>query len=244
MHNTAPIGLRLLLVVGCVLWGNPAVADVEPEPQQLPGYQAIAQLVADHLPETTVDHHISIMTPEAALNSLASCATIEAQFTRQPQRLAGRTMVELRCTVAAKRQSVYVQIDVIATGAYLVAARDLPVNHTLRREDITTEQGDLSQLPRHALLATSSAITSVLGQQLRRSLSQHSVLRENLLTRPNVVNFGDELIIEANGEGFQITRIGEAMDTGAIGDIIRVRLNNKQLLRVEITAAGRARPAQ
>lgn len=211
---------------------------------QEPWHQAIADLVQNHLPESTTQHHFELMTPVAALNALETCTNIEAGFTREPQRLAGRTMVELRCTAPNNDTSLFVQIDVVVTGTYIVAARDIAANHTLSRQDITTKQGDLSQLPRHALLATPAVLASVIGQQVRRSLTQHSVLQENLLTRPNVVSFGDELLIEASGNGFQITRTGEAMDTGSIGDIIRVRLNNKQLLRVEITAAGRARPAQ
>lgn len=244
MQNTAPIRIWLLLTISVWLWSNPAVAGSVSDTQKVPGYAAIAKLVADHLPATTTNHRFEIITPLAALSSLETCTSVDANFTRQPQRLAGRTMVELSCADIAQPTSHYVQINVMATGEYLVASRDLAANHTLQREDISIQQGDLSQLPRHALLATPSAITQVLGQQLRRSLTQHSVLQANLLSRPNVVSFGDELLIEASGTGFQITRTGEAMDTGAIGDIIRVRLNNKQLLRVEITAAGRARPAQ
>lgn len=244
MQNTAPIRSWLLLTFTLILWGTPAVAVSVSDTQKVPGYAAIAKLVADHLPATTTNHRFDIITPLAVLSTLETCTSIDAHFTRQPQRLAGRTMVELRCTDLAQPTSHYVQINVIATGEYLVASRDLAANHTLQRTDISIQQGDLSQLPRHALLATPNAIAQALGQQLRRSLTQHSVLQANLLSRPSVVNFGDELLIEASGSGFQITRTGEAMDTGAIGDIIRVRLNNKQLLRVEITAAGRARPAQ
>ncbi|WP_126759846.1 flagellar basal body P-ring formation chaperone FlgA [Pseudidiomarina marina] len=207
-------------------------------------HQAIADLVQKHLPPTTTKHSFHLITPDVALQSFENCKNVAASFTREPQRLAGRTMVELRCNDANRQNPLFVQIDVAVTGEYLVVARDLASNHTLSRQDITIKQGDLSQLPRHALLATSAEISRVVGQQLRRSLTRHSVLQENLLTRPNVVNYGDELIIEAKGSGFQITRTGEAMDTGSIGDIIRVRLNNKQLLRVEITAAGRAKPAQ
>ncbi|QGT96246.1 flagella basal body P-ring formation protein FlgA [Pseudidiomarina andamanensis] len=211
---------------------------------QAPWHQAIVALVQQHLPATTTKHHFELITPIAALSSLENCANVAARFTREPQRLAGRTMIELRCNDANGQNPLFVQIDVAVIGEYLVVTRDLAANHTLSRQDITMKQGDLSQLPRYALLATPTEIRRVVGQQLRRSLTQHSVLQENLLTRPNVVNYGDELIIEASGKGFQITRTGEAMDTGSIGDIIRVRLNNRQLLRVEITAAGRARPAQ
>lgn len=210
-----------------------------------PNWQrAIAELVQQHLPATATQHRIELLTPTATLQPLERCANLAARFTREPDRLAGRTMVTLSCQGHIRDNPRFAQIHVAVTGNYLVVTRDLPAQHTLVRNDLGIEEGDLERLPRHALLATPNAIAEATGQQLRRALSQHSILQANLLSRPQVVSFGDELVIAAQGKGFQITRTGEAMDTGAIGDIIRVRLNNKQLIRVEIVGPGRAKPAQ
>ena len=207
-------------------------------------HRAIVQLVQQHLPETATQHSIELLTPAETLQPLERCANIAARFTREPDRLAGRTMVTLSCQGGIRDNPRFAQIHVAVTGNYLVVTRDLPAQHTLVRNDLGIEEGDLERLPRHALLATPNAIAEATGQQLRRALSQHSILQANLLSRPQVVSFGDELVIAAQGNGFQITRTGKAMDTGAIGDIIRVRLNNKQLIRVEIVGPGRAKPAQ
>jgi len=244
MHHLLIRGLfiaALVLGTGLPSATSAHAAEAATQPNWL---QAIDRLVRKHLPVSASSHHIDILTPEASVEHLQHCAKIDARFNRTPTRLAGRTMVTLSCADRPGSAPRFVQINVSVIGQYLVAARDLPAQHNLTRNDIAIEQGDLASLPRHALLATPNAIQTALGQQLRRALQVHSVLQENLMSRPNVVNFGDEIVIETSGAGFQITRSGEAMDTGAIGDIIRVRLNNKQLLRVEVIAAGRAKPAQ
>ncbi|WP_417659384.1 flagellar basal body P-ring formation chaperone FlgA [Pseudidiomarina sp.] len=204
--------------------------------------QTLNAFVEQQLPATTTAHTIKVLTPTAALADLDQCVQVTAQFNRPPPRLSGRMMVRMHC--AQTGTDHYIQIDVSATGDYLVAAHDLDAQQLLTRSDVATMTGDLQDLPRHALLATPENIAQVEGSQLRRGLNAHSVLQENLLVKPTLVNYGDTLVIEVHGEGFQINRTGDAMDTGAIGDIIRVRLNNRQLLRVEIIAAGRAKPVQ
>ena len=235
----------LVLVMAGFIWASPVqAANTNQAIEQSNWYRAITQLVQKHLPTSTTSHSFELLTPTETLAPLKQCRDVYARFTREPQRLAGRTMVTLSCSTNARENPRFAQIDVAVTGNYLVVTRDLAAQHTLTRNDITIEQGDIGRLPRYALLATPEAMQEVIGQQLRRALSQHSVLQENLLTKPQVVGFGDELVIEASGKGFQITRTAEAMDTGAIGDIIRVRLNNKQLIKVKIVAPGRAEPAQ
>lgn len=204
--------------------------------------QTLNGFVAQQLPATTTAHTVKVLTPAAALAELDACAQVTAQFNRPPQRLAGRMMVRLHC--ASTGADHYVQIDVSATGKYLVAAHDLAANQQLSRADVMTMTGDLQALPRHALLATAENIARIESSQLRRGLNARTILQENLLVKPTVVSYGDTLVIEVHGQGFQINRSGDAMDSGAIGDIIRVRLNNRQLLRVEVIAAGRAKPVQ
>jgi|GEM_PF-3517990 len=244
LQTGALVALIALSVGSCRVYASEASDLAKSDVAQTNWYRAIMQLVQQYLPATTTSHKVDLLTPAETLQPLLSCPNIHARFTREPQRLAGRTMVTLSCGDNQRDNPRFVQIDVTVTGNYLVVTRDLAAKHTLARNDITIEQGDLGRLPRYALLATPKAMQQVIGQQLRRALSQHSILQENLLTKPQVVGFGDELVIEASGKGFQITRTAEAMDTGAIGDIIRVRLNNKQLIRVKIVAPGRAEPAQ
>ncbi|WP_339878917.1 flagellar basal body P-ring formation chaperone FlgA [Pseudidiomarina gelatinasegens] len=239
LNITASKYSRLFLSAAIALIGGVASGSAA---AQSNWQQTLNAFVVQQLPATTTAHTIKVLTPAAALADLDACTQVTAQFNRPPQRLAGRMMVRLHC--ASTGADHYVQIDVSATGKYLVAAHELSAQHLLTRSDVVTTTGDLQDLPRHALLATPENIGRVQGSQLRRGLNAGAVLQDNLLAKPTLVNYGDTLVIEVHGEGFQINRTGDAMDSGAIGDIIRVRLNNRQLLRVEIVAAGRAKPVQ
>lgn len=203
-------------------------------------YQAVQQLITSQLPTSAVDHELDILSPTAVTDPLNQCQQVDANFNQTPPRIAGRLLVRLQCD--DRVQPIYVQVRVHVIADYWVAARDLPAQHTLTADDIAVVRGDISRLPRHALLAGTDTMALYLGQQLKRSISQNTVLQATLLAAPHVVTLGDEVVIELRGDGFSISRVGIALANGAINDTIRVRLNNQQLLTVKVIGPGRAIP--
>ncbi len=59
--------------------------------------------------------------------------------------------------------------------------------------------------------------------------------------RPALVERRQAVTLVAGGEGFRISREGHALDDGALGGRVRVRLSNREVVVARVTGPGRAR---
>ncbi|MGI0154183.1 MULTISPECIES: flagellar basal body P-ring formation chaperone FlgA [Pseudidiomarina] len=247
--------LRAIVFLGATLWLAyvPSSQATSLTESLLPPIiqQAIATLVREELPLGSSEHHISLLSSSASLASLRVCTSSYhdqplAQFTRVPERLTGRVMVKIMCSNSSAESAPtaiqqFVQLQVEVIGSYWVTKAELAAGTPLQSEHIDVVTGPLQRLPRHAVLGQLQDHPQLLGQTLRRSLSKGSIIQENLLQATQVIRFGDDIIITAEGPGFVITRSGKAMDTAAVGDRIRVKLDNQRIIQVLVTGKGTAK---
>jgi len=94
--------------------------------------------------------------PPTNRNKLAPCQAFEA-FQPTGARAWGRTTVGVRC-VAGAHWSLYLQARVKVVADYLVAAHPLVPGQALRREDLASRNGDLTQLPEGTLTDPEQAL--------------------------------------------------------------------------------------
>lgn len=224
----------LLLLLGLLLTTTvsaPAAAADQP------WLAAVKQVIAERIPEHYLDHQVTLLSNERTREQLTGCRKPVAFLNHIPEQMVGRLVVSVTCDASSRQHLVQIEVD--ATVDYLVTARELTRGQTLAQADVEVKRGQLSDLPRHTMLAAEP----LRDQQLRRNLSAGTPLQSNLLEQLRLVNFGDEVTITAAGQGFSIQRTGKSLDTGAAGDIIRVRVDNRLVLRVEVTGPRQARPA-
>lgn len=146
----------------------------------------------------------------------------------------GRVSVGVRCGEAG-RQTRYLQAEVAVTGTYLETARAIGAGERLGRGDLVERRGDLGRLPRQALRDLETAT----GQVARRSLAAGQVVQAHQLRVPRLVGHGDRVTLEARGEGFRVTRQGEALEAGGRGERIRVRLADRRILEARVIGPQR-----
>ncbi|MDX1705779.1 flagellar basal body P-ring formation chaperone FlgA [Pseudidiomarina sp.] len=225
--------LALLLLLACL---PTAVAAAPSQPAEEPWLVAVRQAIAERIPADYVAHEVSLLSNDRTLNLLTGCHKPLAFLNHIPEQMVGRLVVSVTCADRSRQHLVQIEVD--ATVDYLVAARDLMQGEKLQQADVSVQRGQLSDLPRHAMLASEP----LRGQQLRRNLSAGTPLQGTLLEKPRLVSFGDPVTITAAGNGFSIQRTGKSLDTGAAGDIIRVKVDNRLVLRVEVTGPRQARP--
>ena len=106
------------------------------------------------------------------------------------------------------RQVRYLQAQVDVIGNYVVAARDI-------------ERGTL----------ITSSMLSELGGNLG-DLSAH------YLQAPHLVERGQRVTVVAEGSAFRVSREGEALENGALGDRIRVRFGSREIMTARVTDRG------
>ncbi|MCA0974304.1 flagellar basal body P-ring formation protein FlgA [Halomonas denitrificans] len=177
------------------------------------------------------DLQIEVFAPAA---DLTDCQAAEPFLPRAGTRLAGRVSVGLRCAGETHRTR-YLQADITRMGWQLVAARDIAPGERLSDDMLSRERVDLARLSSQALNDPASAI----GQVARRGIRQGQALASHQLSAPKLVRRGEQVAVEASGRGFRISRQGEALEAGGMGDRVRVRVDRRQVLEARVVDRGR-----
>ncbi len=143
----------------------------------------------------------------------------------------GRVTVGVRC---GDGQTRYLQARVTAMGQYWVAAQDIPVGTLVTAPMLEARSGDLTTLPRQAVLDENSAV----GRVTTRTLARGSVVQASQLQAPALIQRNRTVSVEAVGQGFRVVRQGEALQDGALGDTVRVRMGNRSILTGVVAGNG------
>ena len=147
-------------------------------------------------------------------------------------RLWGRSALQLRCAKAS--WMVNVPVNIHAYGDYVVASRYLGFGQKIENGDIRVIEGDLTTLPDDVLRTPRAAYEKVLG----RSLQMGAPIGLNDLKESSVIKVGDPVLIQLVGKGFQVSGEGTAQTAGMIGDMVRVRLMDGQVLQGKVLRPG------
>lgn len=150
--------------------------------------------------------------------------------------LPGPVTVGVRCG-ADGGQLRYLQARVTAIGNYWVTAGPVDAGTPITGQMLARARGDLGSLPRGAMLEREK----ILGQVATRPLGSGTVLQDHLLKAPPLVERRQMVSVEARGRGFRIAREGRALEEGALGEPVRVRLPDRTVLSARVSGPGRVR---
>jgi flagella basal body P-ring formation protein FlgA len=125
---------------------------------------------------------------------------------------------------------VNVPFNIRVFGDYVVASRYLPFGQKIESTDIRVIEGELNLLPDDVLRNPKAAYDRVLS----RSLQMGSPLGLNDLKESSVVKVGDPVRLILIGKDFEVSGEGIAQTAGMIGDMVRVRLADGQVLQGKV----------
>ncbi len=178
---------------------------------------AIEAVVAAELEQTGTDYRIDQVRLENP-SRLSECERPLEAFILSGQRGSGYFSVGVRCNGIKPwtshhkvRVSVY-QTVVILKQPVRQGARIEPSNLTLERREMMGQRGGYF---------TDAA--SLAGQLAKRTLPGGLMLGPEHLTTPNPVSRGQQVNIQAQSAGIDITMPGIALSDGRLGQRIRVR---------------------
>jgi flagella basal body P-ring formation protein FlgA len=163
---------------------------------------------------------------------LAPCSFVEAFFPNGG-RAWGRTSVGLRCNDGA-RWTIYVQGNVSVFASYLVAAAPLMQGQALSRANVAVQNGDLTLLPPGIF----TSVDQLEGKVAKMSMAAGTVLKQEMLQMPLVIQHGQGVRIISNGPGFSITADGQAQGSAYAGQMVPVRVASGQIITGIANAAG------
>jgi flagella basal body P-ring formation protein FlgA len=140
----------------------------------------------------------------------------------QNARRWGNISISARC--GQDRRFIQAQVQVV--GRYLVAARGISAGNKLTADDIKLKTGRLDTLPARTLTDSAKAI----GAVSLRNISPGQPLNPVMLRRAWAIKAGQAVQVMAQGDGFNISGAGKAMNNAAAEDSVRVRMASGQIV--------------
>lgn len=129
----------------------------------------------------------------------------------------------------------YMQAHISVTGSYIATVTDIKPGTVIHAGLLEMRRGDLSRLPNNTL----ATIEQAKGKVAKLRLKSGTVLLQRHLSTPTAISRGGTVDIEMTGHGFRVVRRGKALESGSIGDSIRIRLSRKQTLTAVVIARGK-----
>lgn len=164
---------------------------------------------------------------------LPPCIQPEPFLPNANQAPLGRVSVGVRCGEDS-RQVRYLQAQIDIIGSYVVAARDIERGTLITSEMLSQRGGNLSDLSSQALTNESE----IVGKVAQRTIRAGSSFLTNSLQAPLLVERGQRVTVIVQGTSFRVSREGEALENGALGDRIRVRFDSRDIKVARVADRG------
>lgn len=130
---------------------------------------------------------------------------------------------------------VPVKIDVKQYRQVVVASGQVSMNDVFSAQNLSYERMDIGKLRAGYF----TDMKKVLGMASGRSLNSSMVINESMLVKPILVKRGSTVNIIARIGGMEVTAMGEAMQDGAEGQLIRVKnVNSGKNISAKVIDAG------
>ncbi len=125
--------------------------------------------------------------------------------------------------------------DLQLFGTVLSTTKRLNRNDILGNEDIAAKRQNISMLDAGLIQDPKQAI----GQKLKVSLPAGAILYSQTIDAPPLVNRGERVTIMAKSQAIQITAPGEAKNSGALGEMVRVKnLTSRREIQARVLSPG------
>lgn len=137
-------------------------------------------------------------------------------------KLWGNVNVLARCG----NEKRYLQVNVQATGDYVVAAAPIARGSALNSASVTLKRGRLDQLPPRTVLD----INQVQEAVSLRDVVAGQPIQLTMLRQAWRIKAGQRVLVIANGDGFRVNAEGKALNNAAVAQIARVRMLSGQVV--------------
>jgi flagellar basal body P-ring formation protein FlgA len=137
----------------------------------------------------------------------------------------------IKCADTKRKWTLYVPIDIDILTLVVICKHHLPKGTTISSNDIRLSERDIKQLKRGYFQNKEEVIGLITKHNLQpgRTISPYN------LSLPALVNRGEEIIITAINKSIQVSMKGIAINSGTLGEIIRVKiLSSNRIIEAKI----------
>ncbi len=159
-----------------------------------------------------------------------TCSALEA-FLPPGSKLLGNSMVGVRCP-GKKGWTLFVPVHVKVSVDMLILNKPFQQGQILRAEDISTQNGELTQTG----ILTDPA--QAIGKVLKYGFGAGQVLRQDMLRPPYTVTQGQIVQLQVEGAGFSIRAEGRALNNASEGQSVQVKTASGQVVNGTAQSGG------
>ncbi|NDO79346.1 flagella basal body P-ring formation protein FlgA [Citrobacter sp. NCU1] len=145
-------------------------------------------------------------------------------------KLWGNVSVLARCG----NEKRYLQVNVQATGNYVVAAVPVARGGKLGPASVTLKRGRLDQLPPRTVLD----INQIQDAVSLRDLAPGQPVQLTQLRQAWRIKAGQRVVVIASGDGFSVNAEGQALNNAAVAQNARVRMLSGQVVNGTVDPDG------
>lgn len=167
---------------------------------------------------------VSVGTLDPRLR-LSPCARVEP-YLPAGTRLWGRTRLGLRCAEGATPWNVFLPVTIKAWGPAWVLAVNVAPGTVLTAADAA--QAEVDWAAENAPIVAHPE--AWVGQVAARPLLAGQALRQSMVRPPQLFRAGAQVRVVAQGPGYVVTSAGQALNAGAAGQSVRVRMDNGRVI--------------
>ncbi len=125
--------------------------------------------------------------------------------------------------------------DLRLFGTVVSTLKKLNRNEIVGESDVAAKRQDISMLDAGLIHDPKEAV----GKKLKTSLPAGAILYAQALDAPTLVHRGERVTIMATSQAIKITAPGEARNSGALGETIRVKnLTSRREIHARVTGVG------
>jgi len=186
----------------------------------------LSQFFQQRLTGMSDDVTVLVKTPDA---QLPGCPLPEFSMPGN-SRMWGNVSVMAQCG----NDKRYIQVEVRATGNYVVAAQALPRGSVINESQLQLKRGRLDQLPPRAMLDINQANSAVT----LRDIAPDQPILLSMVRQSWRVKAGQQVQVVAAGEGFSVNSEGKALNNAAVSQNARVRMSSGQIVSGVVDADG------
>jgi len=227
------ISLVILLTVSATA-ANLSVTIADPAAKAERLLPVVTQLF-NSLAGDSIEAVVKLEKPEMPITSFGK-PPLEVMVQSLRQLMPGRQVISLLCTDANGHKSVrYLSVEATLTGKVAI-----PSDLLKRGEKITSEKINIQKIELNSSLLRSAVLhpERIIGMEVVRHLPGGSPIRWDQVKPRSLVQKGDEVELVIDHQAFAIKADAKALEAGALGDEIWVRLeNNGKRMRAVVVDA-------
>lgn len=146
----------------------------------------------------------------------------------------GKQTIGVKCTSPVS-WTVYVPAKVKVFRPVVVASRPLAANQLITESDVKVISLDIGSLHQGYINNTDQ----IIGQQLKYSLSMHSVINPNSLKAKKIIQRGELIMLVATAGQMEVRMSGKALSDAYLGQRVRVKnLSSKRVVEGVVDGPG------